>query len=166
MTSLLDSLKFQKKLGHAELRGTSRNGGDSSCLTLSEEDISNGLSGTTELRADIVKYAVQFVGNPYVWGGTDLDNGADCSGFVQQVLAHFGINVPRASYMQVNQGKTVAFNVLQPGDLIFYMRGARIGHVTMYIGNGKCVQARGHAYGICITDFDYSTPYCAKNVID
>lgn len=121
---------------------------------------------TGGLRNDIVNYAKKFVGNPYVWGGTSLTSGADCSGFVQSVLREFGIKVPRVSYEQCRVGKEVSLNKLKPGDLVFYWRGNRIGHVVMYAGNGKCVQARGSAYGIVITDLYYDKPYCARNVID
>ena len=120
----------------------------------------------SELRKNVVRYALQFVGNPYVWGGTDLNTGADCSGFCQSVLRQFGIEVSRCSYTQCNDGRPVDFSELQPGDLIFYKRGLSVGHVTMYVGNGKVVQARGKDYGICITDYDYSTPCFARNVID
>ena len=124
------------------------------------------LESTTPLRREIVKYALQFVGNPYVWGGTDLVNGADCSGFCQSVLAHFGIDVSRCSYTQCYDGTSVELDALQPGDLVFYKRGLSIGHVVMYIGDGNVVQARGKDYGICITSVDYNTPFCARNVID
>lgn len=118
---------------------------------------------TTE-QMDLVEFACQFVGNPYVWGGNDPYTGADCSGFVRYVYKHFGVDLPRCSYDQAEVGTTVSFDEMQPGDLIFYYRGNRIGHVAMYIGNGKAVHARGHAYGICITDYDYSTPAWAKRV--
>ncbi|KSV59168.1 C40 family peptidase [Acetivibrio ethanolgignens] len=119
-------------------------------------------------RDKIVDYALQFVGNPYVWGGESLTSGADCSGFVRSVLKEFNINLQRCSYQQAEQGKKVALNKLQPGDLVFYMRGNRIGHVAMYIGDGKIVQARGQKYGIVVTDIDYNnnTPAWARNVID
>lgn len=113
----------------------------------------------------IVNYAKKFVGNPYVWGGTSLTNGADCSGFVQAVYRAFGYSLPRCSYQQACVGKKVSLSKLKPGDLIFYQRGNKIGHVTMYAGNGMCVQARGRAYGIVITRFDYSEPAWARRII-
>lgn len=113
----------------------------------------------------IVNYAKKFVGNPYVWGGTSLTSGADCSGFVQAVYKVFGYSLPRCSYQQACVGKKVSLSKLRPGDLIFYQRGSRIGHVTMYAGNGMCVQARGRAYGIVITRFDYSEPALARRII-
>lgn len=121
--------------------------------------------GGSALQQSIVKYAIQFVGNPYVWGGTDPHTGADCSGFVGYVYKQFGYDLPRCSYEMCKVGKSVDFDDLQPGDLIFYYRGSRIGHVTMYIGGGKCVQAKGKAYGIVVTDWDYSNPAYARRVL-
>lgn len=116
-------------------------------------------------RQKIVNYAKKFIGNPYVWGGTSLTNGTDCSGFVQSVYKAFGYNLPRCSYEQARIGKRVKFSQLKPGDLIFYRRGGRIGHVTMYAGNGMCVQARGRAYGIVMTRYDYSEPAWAQRIL-
>lgn len=113
----------------------------------------------------IADFAKKFVGNPYVWGGVSLTAGCDCSGFVQSVYRKFGYNLPRCSYQQAEEGKKVSFKNLQPGDLIFYYRGSRIGHVTMYVGDGNVVQARGSAYGIVITRYDYSVPAFAKRII-
>lgn len=117
-------------------------------------------------REQISEYACQFVGNPYVWGGTSLVSGADCSGFIQTVFKDFGFNIPRCSVEQAKVGRDVPLADLQPGDLLFYNRGASIGHVAMYIGNGKIVHARNSKYGIVISDLDYNTPVCARNVID
>lgn len=119
----------------------------------------------SDLEQQICEYALQFVGNPYVWGGTDPHTGADCSGFVKYVYAHFGYSLPRCSFQQCNVGKEVDLSQLRPGDLIFYYRGNRIGHVTMYIGGGKVVQAMGRAYGIVVTDFDYSKPAFARRIL-
>lgn len=115
--------------------------------------------------ARVVNYAKKFLGNPYVWGGTSLTSGCDCSGFVQQVYRNFGYNLPRGSWQQATCGKPIQFSELKQGDLIFYKRGNRIGHVTMYIGNGKCIQARGAKYGIVITNYDYSKPAWARRII-
>ena len=94
------------------------------------------------LRSKIVNYALKFVGNPYVWGGTSLTNGADCSGFTQSVLRNFGISVPRVSREQANTGKGIKSSDMRPGDLIFYTNSkGTINHVAMYIGNGQIVHA-------------------------
>lgn len=119
----------------------------------------------SESQADLIDYACSFVGCPYVWGGNDPHTGADCSGFVKYVYNHFGYELPRCSWEQATVGTEVSLTELQPGDLIFYNRGERIGHVTMYIGDGQCVQARGSNYNICITRFDYSTPCKAVRIL-
>jgi Cell wall-associated hydrolases (invasion-associated proteins) len=122
------------------------------------------IAGSTK-KEKIVNFAKKFIGNPYVWGGTSLTAGCDCSGFVQQVYRQFGYNLPRCSYQQAEVGRLVKFSELKPGDLVFYYRGGRIGHVTMYIGNGKCIQARGAKYGIVMTDYDYSKPAFARRIL-
>lgn len=91
----------------------------------------------------IVDYACQFIGNPYVWGGTSLTNGADCSGFVQSVYAHFGISLPRTTWDQENAGTAISYNQAQPGDLILYE-----GHVGIYMGDGQIVNAINPSKGI------------------
>lgn len=117
-------------------------------------------------RANIVNYAIKFLGNPYLWGGNNLISGVDCSGFVREVLKPYGVNLPRASSEQAKCGKTVSINNLKQGDLLFYKRGSRIGHVSMYIGNGKMIHAKGRHYGIVIEKVDYKKIAWAKNVID
>ena len=81
-----------------------------------------------------MEYACQFIGNPYVWGGTSLTNGADCSGFVQSVYAHFGISLPRTTWDQEYAGTAVSYDQAAPGDLILYE-----GHVGIYMGDGQIV---------------------------
>lgn len=122
------------------------------------------IAGTTK-REKIVNFARKFLGNPYVWGGTSLTSGCDCSGFIQQIYKQFGYSLPRCSYEQAVTGRKVRFSEMKPGDLVFYYRGKNIGHVTMYIGNGKCIQARGARYGIVVTDYDYSQPAWARRII-
>lgn len=103
---------------------------------------STGVSGSA-----VVSYALQFVGNPYVWGGKDPNTGADCSGFTSYVYAHFGISIPSYSYSQRSVGKEVSYANAQAGDLICYA-----GHVAIYMGNGQIVHAKGTAYGIVAYD--------------
>ena len=97
--------------------------------------------------SSVVDYATQFVGNPYVWGGTSLTGGADCSGFTQSVYAKFGVSLPRTSYEQQNAGTEVSYADAQPGDLICYG-----GHVAIYMGNGRIVHASNSVDGIKISD--------------
>ena len=114
------------------------------------------------LRSKIVNYALKFVGNPYVWGGTSLTNGADCSGFTQSVLRNFGISVPRVSREQANTGKGIKSSDMRPGDLIFYTNSKG----TMYIGNGQIVHAASRRSGIKTSTWNYRTPAKIRNVID
>lgn len=107
--------------------------------------------------AAIANYALQFVGNPYVFGGTSLTNGADCSGFTQSVHKHFGISIPRSSSGQANAGKNVSLSAIQAGDVIYYG-----GHVGIYIGGGKIVHASTAKTGIKISNYTYRTPICAR----
>ena len=108
------------------------------------EESSSSYSGTGSSIAD---YALQFVGNPYVWGGTSLTNGADCSGFVQSVYANYGIDLPRTSYDQMYAGTEVSYADAQAGDLICYG-----GHVAIYLGDGKIVHASNSVDGIKVSD--------------
>ena len=121
------------------------------------------------LGTEIAQYAVQFVGNPYVWGGTSLTDGADCSGFVYAVYRDFGYTLVRSSRDQAScssyQAITPNTANLQPGDLVFYASGGVVDHVALYIGNGKVVQASTPKDGIVISKFNYRTPHSAKRVL-
>lgn len=118
--------------------------------------------------AEIAAFAQKFVGNRYVWGGTSLTNGADCSGFVQSVYKNFGISIPRTSREQcAGAGYKVSLDSLQAGDLVFYTNSSGVvNHVAMYIGNGKVVHASDPRSGIIISTMRYRTPYMARRVVD
>ena len=105
-------------------------------------------SQEAKTREAIVNFALQFVGNPYVWGGTSLTNGCDCSGFVMSVYANFGYSLPRVADAQSVYGMQIPVSSAQPGDLIFYARNGYVYHVSMYIGGGQVVHAAGRQYGI------------------
>lgn len=122
---------------------------------------------TTEVSAQpasngqaIVDYACQFIGNPYVWGGTSLTDGADCSGFVQSVFAHFGISLPRTTYDQINAGVEVSYDQAMPGDLICYD-----GHIGIYIGNGQIVNAQNPEQGIGISPATYTIILSVRRIV-
>ena len=136
---------------------------DTSEVTNTTDDSSSNSS----LRQQIVDYALQFVGNPYVYGGTSLTNGTDCSGFTQSVLANFGIDISRTAGQQSQGGTSVDLNNLEPGDLLYYEGSGDygIGHVTMYIGDGKVVHASSSSTGIIVSDVDYRTPVSASDYI-
>ena len=108
----------------------------------------------------IVDFACQFIGNPYVWGGTSLTNGADCSGFVQSVFAHFGIRVPRTTRDLVSVGTPVSYDQAIPGDIILYS-----GHVGIYMGNGQIVNAINSAQGIGILPATYTSIVTVRRLI-
>ncbi len=121
---------------------------------------------TSATRAAVVAYAKQFLGNPYVYGGTSLTEGADCSGFVMRVFEHFGIDTGRTSRDQAANGKRVSIDEVQPGDLIFYASGDYINHVAIYIGDGQIIHASTSATGIMISTMYYRTPYMAATFLD
>lgn len=120
-------------------------------------------SSSDSLRQSVVNYALQFVGNPYVYGGTSLTNGTDCSGFTQSVLANFGISISRTAASRSGGGTAVDMSNLQPGDLLFYDNGSGIGHVSMYIGNGQVVHASNEQTGIIVSNVDYRTACAARS---
>ncbi len=109
------------------------------------------VSGDSEMGSAVAEYALQFVGNPYVYGGTSLTNGADCSGFVMSVYANFGVSLPHSSSADRSQGAAVdGIGNAQPGDLVCYS-----GHVGLYIGNGQIVHASNSRTGIIVSNADY-----------
>lgn len=108
----------------------------------------------------IVDYACQFIGNPYVWGGTSLTNGADCSGFVQSVFAHFGISLPRTTWDMENVGTPVSYDQAIPGDIILYD-----GHVGIYMGDGQIVNAINSYRGIGILPATYTSIITVRRLI-
>lgn len=113
--------------------------------------------GVSDLRVDMVEYAKQFIGNPYVWGGTSLTKGADCSGFVLSIYKKFGIKLSHSSRAQAKEGKKIAYKDILPGDLVFY-GSPTISHVAMYIGGGKVIHAASPKQGIIISKYNYHTP--------
>lgn len=124
-------------------------------------DASSYTSSGSGSGSSVVDYATQFVGNPYVWGGTSLTNGADCSGFVQSVYSNFGVSLPRTSYEQQNAGTEVSYADAQPGDLICYG-----GHVAIYMGNGQIVHASNSRDGIKISnDATYRTILSVRRLV-
>lgn len=136
---------------------TASNVGD----TQNASEVSNSGTG-----ADVANYALQFVGNPYVYGGTSLTNGADCSGFVMSVYAAFGVSLPRTADVQATVGTEVSLSELQPGDLVFYDHGTgSVQHVALYIGNGQIVHASTSRTGIIVADMNYSTACKAVRIL-
>lgn len=138
----------------------------SSTIVNSSGDSAGQKAIISATRTAIVAYAKQFLGNPYVYGGTSLTNGADCSGFTQGIYQHFGITTGRTSRDQAANGRAIAVSAVQPGDLLFYASGSYINHVALYIGDGKVIHASNATTGIIISPYDYRTPYKAVTFLD
>ena len=124
------------------------------------QQFTNESEYTTKARQAVVSYAMQFIGNPYVWGGTSLTNGADCSGFVQEIFRHFGIVTGRTSRDQYANCVYLKGKEVMPGDLIFYAdETGYINHVAIYAGNYMIVHAANRKAGIKVNRYDYKQPY-------
>lgn len=132
-------------------------------MTLTEMRYGEGVSN---VRVDMVQYACQFVGNRYVWGGTSLTNGVDCSGFTMRIYEKYGIYLPHSSKAQANCGTRISSSEAKPGDLFFYGSGKSINHVAMYIGGGQVVHASSAKTGIKISNAFYRTPICVVRLIN
>lgn len=131
-------------------------------VTMSELLYGQGIS---DVRVDICQYAKEFLGNPYVWGGTSLTKGADCSGYVMSLYKKYGVSLPHSSRAQANCGTTIKVSEAQPGDLIFYGKGKTINHVAMYIGGGQVIHASSPKTGIRISNVSYRTPFKAVRIL-
>lgn len=131
-------------------------------VTLTELKYGQGVS---DVRVDLVQYAKQFVGNPYVWGGTSLTNGADCSGFTLSIYKKYGVSLPHHAASQAQLGTKVDFSAAQPGDLVFYAKNGSINHVAIYIGNGQVIHASSPKTGIKISSWNYRTPACIRRYL-
>lgn len=122
-------------------------------------------SSNSAIGEAIAAYAMQFVGNPYVYGGNSLTNGTDCSGFVKLIYQEFGYSTTRRASTQYNDGRKISVNDVKPGDLVFYGRGS-IDHVAIYVGNGKVVHASTPRTGIKVSDINYRTPFGASTIVN
>lgn len=127
----------------------------------------SGSSTKQSRRSQLVNYALQFVGNRYVWGGTSLTNGVDCSGFTMRVMEKFGVSLPHYSGSQAQMGKKVTSATMKPGDLIFYAgSNGKVNHVAIYIGNGRIVHAASRRSGIKTSTWNYRTPVASRSMLD
>lgn len=120
--------------------------------------------GVSDSKYSLVQTALSYVGGRYVWGGTSLTNGVDCSGFTMQIMAKYGVSLPHSSRAQAGYGRSVSTSELQPGDLIFYGSGNSISHVAIYIGNGQIVHASTSRDGIKVSNAFYRTPICCRRM--
>ena len=157
-TALIKKLEAEeaRKAAEAAAKKDKESSGSGSSNSGSAGNSSVNVSGSG-LGAEIAQYALKFVGNPYVSGGTSLTNGADCSGFTWAVHKAFGITIPRVSRDQAKSGKSVSIGSVQSGDIIYYGD-----HVGIYIGNGKIVHASSKTTGIKISSYTYRPPLCVR----
>lgn len=148
--------------------GSSGSSSSNSSSKDSGENSSSNSSGSVIGSGDgssIASYALQFVGNPYVYGGSSLTHGTDCSGFSQAVFRKFGISLPRTSGEQSGVGKKISVSSARAGDLIFYAKNGHVNHVAICIGGGRVVHASNPTTGITTSNINYRTPYCARRII-
>ena len=157
----------QKKAEELVQKKDTENAKEAFTYAESKEEEATRLQKEAEQKAEaaqtgqaIVDYACQFIGNPYVWGGTSLTNGADCSGFVQSVFAHFGISLPRTTWDMENVGTAVSYDQAVAGDIILYD-----GHVGIYMGNGQIVNAINSAKGIGILSATYTNIVTVRRLV-
>ena len=122
--------------------------------------------GVSDIRVSLVEFAMKFLGNRYVWGGTSLTNGTDCSGFTMSIYRNFGISINRTSGAQASNGTRISPSDARPGDLIFYGKGSSINHVAMAIGGGQVIHASSARTGIKISNMYYRTPITATRIIN
>jgi len=130
------------------------------------ETVSSSADKEMQLRQNIINYALSFVGNKYLYGGTDPNTGADCSGFTSYVMRKVaGITLSHSSRAQAGEGKVVSSADMKPGDLVFYAEGSGIDHVAIYMGDGKIVHASSAKTGIKVSQMDHRTPVKVVRVI-
>lgn len=125
----------------------------------------DGSDGVSSTRASVVEYAKNFLGNRYVYGGTSLTNGTDCSGFTMGVFSHFGYGLPRTSGSQASSTTSIKSSEAKPGDLFFYGSGGHVNHVAIYIGGGMIIHASNPSSGIKISNAYYRQPIKVGRVI-
>lgn len=141
---------------------SSSQGGSSKSSSVTYTNLDSTVSQTA---IDLINTAYQYLGNPYVYGGNSLTNGIDCSGFVKQIFAMYGYSLPRTSRQYVSVGTQVPISQIKAGDILIYKYGSSIGHVAIYIGNGKIIHAANESSGICIGNAYFVYPYMAVRVI-
>ena len=160
---------IQAELGYLQSKLTEKTGQyDGYLNTIEEKKAAEAAEKARKeaLRTSIVTNALQYVGNPYVYGGNNPNTGVDCSGFTSYVMLHgAGVSMNRSSGGQAQQGVAVSADQMRPGDLVFYGNGSRVNHVAMYIGNGQVVHASTYKTGIKLSPWNYRAPVGIRNVL-
>ena len=123
-------------------------------------------SSSSEIRKEMIEMAASCIGNPYVWGGTSLTNGADCSGFVQTIYRSFGISLPRVACDQAERGTQIPVSQAQPGDLVFFAKNGYVYHVAMYAGENTTIEAYSSNAGIISNSLEGRSAVWACNYLD
>lgn len=126
----------------------------------------SGSAQSSSVRSRMVSYAKQFLGNRYVFGGTSLSGGIDCSGFTMRIYEKFGYSISRTSRSQAAKGRSITVSTVRPGDLVFYSKNGSINHVAMYIGGGQVIHASNPRSGVKISNMYYRTPCKAVRFIN
>lgn len=164
-----DFQAIQSELSQLQNSLTEKTGQYDSYLNLiktKQEEEAKEKARKEAVRNSVVEYALQFVGNPYVYGGNDPHTGADCSGFTRYILSHSaGVSLNRTAASQSSQGRTVSAEEARPGDLVFYSGGSGINHVAIYIGSGRVVHASTEKTGIITSNMYYRTPVKVVNML-
>ena len=160
-----EAKEYQEKKAEAEAVIDKRKAEAAEASLKAEEEAEKAEEARVAKRQEIVDFALQFVGNPYVYGGTSLTNGADCSGFVMSVFAQFGYELPRVAADQCNASQKKAVEDIEAGDLVFYGDGG-IDHVALYIGDGRIVHASTAATGIKVSDYNYRAPAAVGTFVE
>lgn len=164
-----DFQAIQSELSQLQNSLTEKTGQYDSYLNLiktKQEEEAREKARKEAVRNSVVEYALQFVGNPYVYGGNDPHTGADCSGFTRYILSHSaGVSLNRTAASQSSQGRTVSAEEARPGDLVFYSGGGGINHVAIYIGSGRVVHASTEKTGIITSNMYYRTPVKVVNML-
>lgn len=133
--------------------------------SIQAKTVTSDTSTNTGLASQIVNYALQFVGNPYVYGGNSLTNGTDCSGFTSLVFQNFGISLPRTAASQAYVGRTVNISDIQPGDLVLHGYDGVVIHAALYIGNNQVVHALNSNTGIVVTNYQIMPIVAVRRVL-
>lgn len=152
--------------GSSSSESSNGGGGAAGSSKSSSSDGSGGSALGSGDGSAVASYGLKFVGNPYVYGGTSLTKGTDCSGFTMSIFKKFGISLPRTSGEQSRVGKKISVSEARAGDLIFYAKGGRVNHVALCIGGGRVVHASNPRTGITTSNMYYRTPYCARRILD